>query len=105
MKKIVLGFATLALAIASAATNYKVTLFQNSTIGGTELKPGEYKLEVNDNKVVVKSGKKTIEADVKVETANEKFGATSVRYNTADGKNQVQEIRLGGTNTKLVFSN
>jgi hypothetical protein len=105
MKKILFGFATLALAVASAATTYKVTLFQNSTINGTELKPGDYKFELIDNKVVVKSGKKTVEADVKVESASEKFGATSVRYTTVDGKNQVQEIRLGGTSTKLVFNN
>lgn len=104
MKKILIAFATVALAVASAAANYKVTLFQPSTIAGTELKPGDYKIEVKDNKAVVKSGKTVVEADVKIETTNEKFGSTSVRYSAADGKYQVQEIRLGGTNTKLVFN-
>lgn len=104
MKKILFGFTTLALAIASAAT-YRVTLFQPSIIAGTELKPGDYKIEVKDNKAVVKGGKSVVEADVRVETADQKFGATSVRYTNADGKMKVQEIRLGGTNSKIVFNN
>jgi hypothetical protein len=104
MKKILIAFATVALAVASAAANYKVTLFQPSMIAGTELKAGDYKIEVKDNKAVVRSGKTVVEADIKVETAAEKFSSTSVRYNAADGKYQVQEIRLGGTNTKLVFN-
>ena len=105
MKKILFGFTTLALVVASAATNYKVTLFQTSMIAGTELKPGDYKIEMKDNKVVVKSGKNVVEADGKLETGNEKFNTTSVRYTNTDGKMKVQEIRLGGTNSKIVFNN
>ena len=105
MKKIFFGFATLALAVASAAASYKVTLFQPSTINGTELKPGDYKIELKDNKAVVKGGKSVVEADAKLENGSEKFGTTSVRYTNADGKMKVQEIRLGGTTSKIVFSN
>ncbi len=103
MKKILFGFTTLALALASAAS-YRVTLFQPSLVAGTELKPGEYKIELKDNKAVVKGGKSVVEADVKVETADQKFSSTSVRYSNADGKMKVQEIRLGGTNSKIVFN-
>jgi hypothetical protein len=39
-----------------------------------------------------------------VEEASEKFSRDSVRYTEVDGKMKVREIRLGGTNTKLVFS-
>lgn len=104
MKKFIFAFSTLALAVASAAASYKVTLFQPSYINGTELKPGDYKIEVKDNKAVVKSGKNVVEADVKLETGDEKFNSTSVRYTTADGKFKVQEIRLGGTKDKIVFN-
>ncbi len=104
MKKILFGFSTLALALASAAANYKVTLFQPSTINGTELKAGDYKIELKDNKAVVKGGKSVVEADVKVENSTEKFTTTSVRYTNVDGKMKIQEIRLGGTNSKLVFN-
>lgn len=102
MKRIVFVFLVLALAVASAKT-YSVTLFQPSVVGGTELQPGDYKVDVQDSKVVIKSGKTSVESPVKVETAGEKFNATSVRYTNGDGKYRVQEIRLGGTNTKLVF--
>jgi hypothetical protein len=103
MKKLMLSFAILALAIASADT-YRVTLFQPSVVSGTELKPGDYKLEVTDHKVVISKGNKTVEAAVTVEKAGSKFKSTSVRYANGDGKFTVQEIRLGGTTTKLVFN-
>jgi hypothetical protein len=104
-KKILLSFATLALATASAASSYRVTLFQPSIVAGQELKPGEYKVTVNDNKAVITRGKESVEADVKTETADAKFSSTTVRYRNGDGKYRVQEIRLGGTNTRLVFEN
>jgi hypothetical protein len=107
MRKLFIGFASFALAIGMAASSsYRVNLLQPSIINGQELKPGEYKIEVKDNKAVVNKGNKTVaESDVKVETSDTKFASTSVRYTSADGKYKVQEIRLGGTTTKLVFNN
>ena len=105
IKKAIFTFATIAIAVASAASSYRLTVFEPSVLNGTELKPGEYKIEVKDNTAVIKRGKDTIEAPVKVESAPSKFASTSVRYsNGNDGKQTVDEIRLGGTNTKLVFS-
>ena len=105
LSKLMLSFGTLALAIASAASSYHFSIFQASFVGGKELKPGDYKIELNGDKAMIKVGKQTLEAAVKVENGTEKFSETSVRYATADGKMTVQEIRLGGTSTKLVFSN
>jgi hypothetical protein len=105
MTRILLSFATLALAAASAASSYRVTLFETSQVAGTELKPGEYKITLKDNKAVISKGKTAVEADVKTETADGKFSSTSVRYRNGDGKYRIQEIRLGGTNTRLVFEN
>lgn len=105
MKKLMLTLATLAIASASAATTYRVTLFQPTLIGGKELKPGEYKVEVKDNTAVLSKGKETVEAPMRQETAESKFGSTSVRYKNGDGKYRLEEIRIGGTNTKLVFTN
>ncbi len=104
MKKLTVLFACFALAMASAAT-HSITLFQPSMVNGTELKPGDYKLEVNDSKVVISKGKSSVEASVKVQSGEEKFNATTVRYSAAEGKYKVQEIRLGGTKTTLVFAN
>lgn len=104
MKKFVLAFLVLALSVASAKT-YNVTLYQPSVVGDTELKAGEYKLDVQDAKIVLKGGDVAVESAVKVETVETKYPATSVRYANGDGKSRVQEIRLGGTNMKLVLSN
>ena len=104
-RKLLLSFATLALAVASAASSHKITLFQPSLVNGTELKPGDYKVTVQDNKVVISSGKTSVEASIKTETADSKFSSTTVRYRNGDGKYRLQEIRLGGTTTRLVFEN
>jgi hypothetical protein len=103
MKKLLLAFTVAGLALASAKT-YTVTLFQPSTVGQTELKPGDYKLELREQKAVLKSGKTISEAPVTVENEKSKFGATTVRYRNGDGKYHIQEIRLGGTNMKIVFN-
>ena len=100
-KKLAVGFALIsALAIASAANSYRVDLYQATVVNGTTFKPGDCKVEVKDDHVVFKQGKTSAEATVKVESAKDKFQSTSVGY--ADG-NHIQEIRLGGTTTKLVF--
>jgi hypothetical protein len=105
IKKLALSLSVFGLAIASAASTYNVTLYQPSIVNGTELKPGDYKVEVKDNTAIIKKGKQSVQATVKTETADSKFSSTSVRYLNGDGKYRVQEIRIGGTNTKLVFSN
>jgi hypothetical protein len=102
MKCLVL-FLTFALAFASAAT-YNVQLFQPSTVAGQELKPGEYRLTLESDKAVLSKGKERVEANVRVETSDSKFSSTSVRYANDNGKMKVREIRLGGTNTKVIFN-
>lgn len=96
-------FLTIAMVCASAAT-YNVTLFQPSFINGKDLKPGDYKLTIDNDKATIARGKEKVEAAVKIETGDSKFSATSVRYTDDNGKAKVQEIRLGGTNTKVVFN-
>jgi hypothetical protein len=103
MTKLLLTFAILGLTVAQAAS-YRVTLFQPSLVGNTELRPGEYRLELTENKVVLSKAGASVEANVKVESAESKFNSTSVRYQNGDGKYRIQEIRLGGTKTKLVFN-
>jgi hypothetical protein len=96
-------FFTFALAGAIAAS-HTVTLFQPSLVAGKELKPGEYKLTLENNKVTIEKGKQKVEVEVKVESSDTKFSSTSVRYTTEAGVMKVQEIRLGGTTTRLVFN-
>ncbi len=101
-KKVLLGFAVFALAVASAKS-YSVTLFQASVLAGQELKPGTYSVEVDGTKAVIRAGKRAVEAPVKVHENGTKFNTTQIRYNTAEGKYRIQEIKLGGTKTSLMF--
>ena len=103
IKKLGIFFAIAALGVAATAT-YKVTLFQPTVVEGKELKPGQYKLELKDTTLVIASGKMSVETKVQVEECDENFNSTTIRYATTDGKYAIQEIRLGGTRTKLVFN-
>ena len=104
MKKVLITFATLAVAVASAATTYRVKFVEPTVVNGTTLKAGDYKVEVLDNKAVFTAGKHTTEAKVKVESADQKFNSTSFRYDkTTDGALKLQELKIGGSNTRLVF--
>lgn len=94
----------MALAAVASAKSYTVTLFQPTMVGATELKPGDYKIDVQESKAIIRNGRKQVEVAVKVETGTEKFSSTTVRYQNGDGKYRVQEIRIGGTNTTLIFN-
>jgi hypothetical protein len=101
MFKKIMVFGILALGVASAES-YRVKLLQPSVVKGTELKPGEYRFNVENDKVTIVRGGQTFDAAVKVESGDTKYSNTSVRY--TDEKT-ISEIRVGGTKTKLVFSN
>jgi hypothetical protein len=104
MRKVLPFFLVAGLAVASARS-YTISLFEPAMVGSTELKPGNYKLEVNDQTAIIRQGKIQTESPVKVEEGDTKFDTTVVRYvPSADGKAHIQEIRIGGTKTKLVFT-
>lgn len=102
MKKFLAVVFALGISAAYAASSYRVTLYKPTNINGTQLKPGDYKLELEGDKVVMKQGKTTVESNVTVQNAPAKFNTTSVGY-TADVADKIQEIRIGGTNLKLLF--
>jgi hypothetical protein len=94
---------TLATGSASAASKYNVSFDRPAVIGGVELKPGDYRLTIDGEKVTIASKQQTAEADVAMHTEQRKFSSTVVRYELGDGKNSVTQIRLGGTNQVLEF--
>lgn len=98
-KKLVCGFAFAAMAVLSAAGSYNVTFYNPVIVNGTTLQPGDYKLEVKENTAIIKQGKVIAQAPVKIENNDKKFLTNTVRL---DGT-QVDEIRLGGTRTRLIF--
>ena len=105
LNKLVVCLGTVALAIASAATRYNFVLNNPAVLMGQELPSGDYRVEVNGDKAMVRGGKMAVEAPVKVEVGSTKYGDTMVRYISENGKNRLSEIMVGGTKSKLVFAN
>ena len=99
LKKLLFGFAIVAMAVVSAAAHYDVTFYDPVMINGTMLKPGDYSLEIKENTAIIKQGKMTVQASVKLENSDKKFQTNTVRL---DGT-RLDEIRLGGTRTRVVF--
>lgn len=91
------------LAVASAKT-YSIDLFQPVMLGGTQLKPGHYTVEVQGDKAVLRNGKLEGEAAVKMEDNAQKYERTSVVLLKDGGEMHIQEIHIGGTKMKLVFA-
>ncbi|HUB34001.1 MAG TPA: hypothetical protein VMA31_13255 [Bryobacteraceae bacterium] len=109
-QKILAAFAILALSAAFAGTvpvpgggSYTITLSQPSVVSGTQLKAGDYRLKVMPDKITIGTGKNVVEVKAKVETGEQKFSATAIRYAENGGQPVVTEIRLGGTKTKLIL--
>ncbi len=102
--KLVAIFALMLSSAFAGVPDFTVTFYEPARIAGAELKPGAYRVKVDGDKLIIRNGKKTIEASVRSEQVDAKFQSTSVRYATSDGKFTVNEIRIGGTNTKLVLN-
>ena len=101
--RIVALMALLGCWFVASAANYSIELFSPLVVGGTELKPGTYVLDLRDWQVFLRGKNTSVAALVRVEQVKEPYERTSVRYLTVEGRNLVQEIRIGHTNLKLVF--
>ncbi len=102
-KKIALSLFVFALAAALGASSYSVNLPKPAVVNGTEIKAGEYKVEVNGSKAILKSGKTSVETDVTVDTLPSKAYQSTACCLGEDGKYHLQELRLGGSNIKLTI--
>jgi hypothetical protein len=107
---VLLGVATAAF----AGPVYHVKLTEPSVINGTTLKPGDYRIEVNNDTATIREGRNVVEAAVKMETSPTKFDSTAVLYRRVEGtpsaaqkpgeeRMQVESIRIGGTHISLNF--
>jgi hypothetical protein len=99
-RKLVFGVTTVALGVANAAAPYKVKLEAPLSVGSTELKAGEYKVEMQGGKAVFKSGKTVIEIPATMGKSEHKYYRTSV---VTEGS-KLQEIDFGGTTENMQFN-
>jgi hypothetical protein len=98
--KLMLTLATLGLGVMSAASSYNVKLYDSVWVGSTQLKAGEYKVEMVGDKAVFKTGKSVIEVPATMGTSDSKYNFTSLV--STDSK--LHEIDLAGTKSKIMFS-
>jgi hypothetical protein len=86
------------------AKTYTFSLSSPANAGAVQLKPGEYRIEVEGSSVVLKDDEgHQIDANASLETVDQKYDQTSVVTSTADGANRLEYIELGGTKDKIEF--
>jgi hypothetical protein len=103
LQKIALAFSVFALGVAMAASGHKVTVYDPVWVGATELKPGDYQVQVENGKAVFKNNKNSVEVPAKMETAKAKYPFTALNTDTSSGKAKLSEIQIGGTNMRIVI--
>jgi hypothetical protein len=108
-KRLILVIAVLAL-IATAGTvtklaTYQITLSKPTTLSGTILPAGDYKLILGNAKITIipHDGGKSVESPVKIDSVPSKFDTTVITCDNRNGSTVFEEIDLGGTKTKLLF--
>jgi hypothetical protein len=104
MNKLMLGVCVFALGIATAASTYHVKIADPTWVGGTQLKPGEYEVKVDGDKVTFKQGKNVIAVAAKVETNASKFSDTQMDIKTENGQAKLRELDLGGTKSRIMMT-
>ena len=73
--------------------------------GNAELKAGQYRLKVDGNQAVFANAEnaKSFTALVGIESGDRKFDQTTIQCDKQDGPDNLREIDLGGSTTKLEF--
>jgi len=103
MLKRVALLALLAISLVSAKT-FKFTIPEIAQAGDVQLKPGEYKLQVDGSKAVLmdKDGH-PIDVQAKVEASDLELSYTAVCLSRADGTTRIQWIYLENRKSRVAF--
>lgn len=104
LNKLMLGACVFSVGIAAAASSYHLKILDPTWVGQTQLKPGDYTVTVDADKVTFKLGKTVVAVTAKVETNDSKFSDTMMNVSTENGHAKLKEIDLKGTNSKVVLS-
>lgn len=94
-------FLVLALSAMNAET-FWLQIYQPVYFGGKELKTGEYRLDLQGDKLTFKKGKLAVESKVKVESLEKKARSTALVCDQVGDKLEISAIQLKGSTTKLV---
>jgi hypothetical protein len=104
LNKLMLGVCVFSLGVAAAASSYHVTINEPLWVGQSQLKPGEYEVRVDGDKVTFKQGKTVVAVTAKIETSDSKFFTNQMDIKTENGQAKLQELDLGGTKSKVMLN-
>jgi hypothetical protein len=97
----VLAIFTLSVA---AAKTYGITFTSTSKVGTLQLKAGDYRLQVDGNKITfIDAKRKSFTTDGKVENSDKSFGFTRMDSSTEGDTTVVKDIEVGGSKLKIDF--
>jgi len=102
---ICLGVLALSTLSVASAKSYNIIIGAPTKVGSTQLMPGEYKLKVDGANAVFtqEQTRKETSVPVKIENGSKKFENTVVNSSKQGDMDQIKEIQLGGSTTKLQF--
>ena len=103
MKKLLVLTLMLALVALAASNVFKVTFEAPAWVGPTEIKAGDYKLEIEGDKVLLITGKKEIPLPARVEVAPVDYKRTLVVTMPLGSKAQLKQIEIAKTRHRVVI--
>ncbi len=98
------------LLVASSALASTFNVPYSATMGGAQIEAGNYRITWEEGSlgvtVTVAQGKNVVAtAKGRLESRSTKYQRNMVVYSTnSDGSQSISELRVGGTNTAIVFS-
>lgn len=105
-KSLVLVGILAAAGMVASAKSYDIALSSPTVAGNVQLAPGDYHLKVKGNNATFtdQNNDKSYTVPVKVAQQPQKFDVTAVDTQNQSGTNHIQAIELGGSNTKIEFT-
>ncbi len=111
MRRLLIGFAIAGLWVCSATAgtkSYSVNIMEKSTLGGVQLKPGVYRMKIENSVAVLSDdqSKEVAKVPVTVTTAVKKYELGEILSDkNSDDSNRIEAIELRGTKLKVEFKN
>ncbi len=103
---LLLGVLAMSILSIASAKSYSITFTSPTVVGSTQLAAGDYTLKVDGTNAVFTNvnSNKSVTAPVKIENGAKKYDQTSVETTMNGAAQQINDIQLGGSTTKLNFN-
>jgi len=110
MKSVVKMFAVAVvalMAVSAFAASGKITLSQDTTVNGTKLAAGDYKVTYDESgsdvKVTFKQGKNEVTAPATLQQTTQQPSNALIGVSTQNGSRELKSLQLAGKKTALNF--